>query len=119
MRWGLVPAWWIKSLKELPSTFNARAETIAEKPMFRSAYGARRCIIPASEFYEWTGPKSDRQPRYISAADGSPVLAMAGLWEGWTDPETKESVLPATISVTAANKFMSAIHGRMPPAGEQ
>jgi putative SOS response-associated peptidase YedK len=56
MRWGLVPCWWKKSLSELPSTFNARAETVTEKPMFRAAFKARRCIIPASGFYEfmWT-----------------------------------------------------------------
>ena len=52
MRWGLVPGWWKKPLKDLPATFNARAETVAEKPMFRTAFKTRRCIIPASGFYE-------------------------------------------------------------------
>ncbi len=114
VRWGLVPGWWKKPLKELPATFNARAETVAEKPMFRSAYKARRCIIPASGFYEWTGPKTDRQPMFISAKDGAPVLAMAGLWERASDPETKEPLDSATIVVTAANAFMVDIHDRMP-----
>ena len=57
MRWGLVPYWWKKSLKEVPSTFNARAERVADGPMWRGAFKSRRCIIPASGFYEWTGPK--------------------------------------------------------------
>ena len=62
MRWGLVPSWWKKPLRELPSTFNARAETVAEKPMFRAALEARRCLIPASGFYEWTGKPGAKTP---------------------------------------------------------
>src|SRR5438477_3884756 len=62
VRWGLVPAWWKKSLKELPATFNARAESVAAKPMFKGAYARRRCIVPATGFYEWTGDKGKRQP---------------------------------------------------------
>ena len=55
MRWGLIPAWWKKSRKDVPATFNARAETVAEKPMFRGAFKYRRCIIPASGFYRMDG----------------------------------------------------------------
>src|SRR4051794_31107934 len=58
MRWGLVPFFWKKTLKEVPATFNASAETVHEKPMFRDAFKRRRCIIPASGFYEWTGEKA-------------------------------------------------------------
>ena len=61
MRWGLVPFFWKKSLKEVPATFNARAETIAEKLMFRDSFKRRRCIIPASGFFEWTGEKDRRK----------------------------------------------------------
>ena len=86
MRWGLVPAWWKKSLKEVPATFNARAESVADKPMFRNAFKERRCIMPASGFFEWTGEKGAKQPHLFTAADGSPLLAFAGLWDRWKDP---------------------------------
>ena len=91
MRWGLVPFFWKKTLKELPATFNARAETVAEKPMFRDCFRKRRCIIPASGFFEWTGGKGSKQPHLFTAADGSPLLAFAGLWDRWQDPATGET----------------------------
>jgi putative SOS response-associated peptidase YedK len=113
MRWGLVPVWWKKPLKAVPSTFNARAETVATSGMFRSAFKARRCLIPASGFYEWTGDKKARQPHYITATDGGP-LTFAGLHEFWRDPGTGDDVLSATIITTEANRFVSTIHDRMP-----
>jgi putative SOS response-associated peptidase YedK len=113
MRWGLVPSWWKKPLNELPSTFNARAETVAEKPMFRSAFKARRCIIPASGFYEWTGKSGSKTPHYFSARDSRP-LAFAGLWERCRNPETEENVDSATIIVGPANEWMRPYHDRMP-----
>jgi putative SOS response-associated peptidase YedK len=88
MRWGLIPTWWKKPRKDVPATFNARAETVAEKPMFRGAFKYRRCIIPASGFYEWTGGKAARQPHLFTAADGSPVLAFAGLGIAGSIPTT-------------------------------
>ena len=78
MRWGLIPGWWKKTAREMPATFNARAESVADKPMFRDAFRNRRCIIPASGFYEWTGAKGAKQPHLFTAADGSPVLGFAG-----------------------------------------
>ena len=113
MRWGLVPVWWKKPLSELPSTFNARAETVAEKPMFRSAFKSRRCIIPASGFYEWTGKKGAKTPHYFSSPNGEP-LALAGLWESAANPETKEIENSATIIVGPANEWMARFHDRMP-----
>jgi putative SOS response-associated peptidase YedK len=117
MRWGLVPAWWKKALKDLPATFNARAETVAEKPMFREAFRRRRCIIPASGYYEWRktqdGRRPGRQPYYISAADGG-VLSFAGLWDRWIDPQSGEPITSCTIIVTEANAFTRSIHDRMP-----
>jgi putative SOS response-associated peptidase YedK len=97
MRWGLIPAWWKKSAKEVPATFNARAESVADKPMFRTAFKERRCIIPASGFFEWTGPKTERQPHLFTAADGSPILAFAGIWDRWRDPANGEDILSCTI----------------------
>ncbi len=114
MRWGLVPFFWKKGLKEVPATFNARAETVHEKPMFRDAFRRRRCIIPASGFFEWTGEKSDRQPHFFSAADGSPVLAFAGLWDKWRDPATGDEVQSCTMVVSGASPWMEKYHDRMP-----
>jgi SOS response associated peptidase (SRAP) len=76
MRWSLVPAWWKKSPKEVPARFNARAEAVADKPMFRTAFKERRCIVPASGFFEWIGEKGAKQPHLFTAADGSPLLAL-------------------------------------------
>ena len=114
MRWGLIPAWWVKSLKEIPATFNARAEFVADKPMFRDAFKGQRCIIPASGFYEWTGDKGTKQPHLFTAADGSPILAFAGLWDRWRDRAAGEDILSCTIIVCGANNWMEAYHDRMP-----
>ena len=114
MRWGLIPGWWKKTVKELPATFNARAESVAEKPMFRGAFKQRRCIIPASGYFEWTGEKGAKQPHLFTAADGSPILAFAGLWDRWRDPATAEDVLSCTMVVSGANAWMTPYHDRMP-----
>src|SRR5271170_5635835 len=97
----------------MPATFNARAESVADKPMFRDSFRRRRCIVPASGFYEWTGEKKDRQPHYFSSPSGEP-LAFAGLWDEWRNPETGEDVKSCTIVVTTANLFMQSYHDRMP-----
>jgi putative SOS response-associated peptidase YedK len=113
MRWGLIPGWWKKTAKEVPSTFNARAETIAQKPMFRSAFKRTRCIVPASGYYEWRKVDGGKQPYFISAADGA-LLSIAGLWDQWKNLETGEAISSATLIVTAANDFTRCIHDRMP-----
>ncbi len=112
-RWGLIPAWWKKPLKDLPSTFNARAETAAEKPMFRAAFKQRRCVIPSGGFYEWKRSGSEKQPYFIYRADGTP-LSFAGLWERWDDPESGKPLLNCTILTIDANDYMRQIHTRMP-----
>jgi putative SOS response-associated peptidase YedK len=96
----------------LPASFNARAETVADKPMFRDAFARHRCIIPASGHYEWLKRPDGKQPYFISAADGG-VLS-AGLWERWKNPETEEPVISCTIIVTDANALTRSIHDRMP-----
>jgi putative SOS response-associated peptidase YedK len=113
MRWGLIPQWWRKSAREVGATFNARGEEAASRPMFKSAFGQRRAIIPVSGFYEWTGPKTDRQPHYFTAADGH-ILGFAGLWERWSDPASGEDMLSCSIITIGASRWMSAYHHRMP-----
>src|SRR5215471_20308582 len=113
MRWGLIPWWWKKPLKQLPASFNARAEGIADKPMFRDAFKRHRCIIPASGYYEWMKMPDGRQPYFINAADGD-VLSFAGLWDRWKNLEAGEPVTSCTIIVTDANALTRAIHDRMP-----
>ncbi len=113
MRWGLVPWWWKKPLKQLPASFNARPETVADKPMFRDAFARHRCVIPASGYYEWLKRSDGRQPYFISAPDGG-VLSFAGLWDRWKNPETGEPVISCTIIVTDANALTRSIHDRMP-----
>ena len=82
MRWGLVPRWWNKSLKDVAmATFNARAETVATKPFFRDAFKRNRCLIPMSGYYEWQDTPQGKQPWYFTADDGSPILTSAGLWD--------------------------------------
>ena len=111
MRWGLIRCWWKKTAKEVPSTFNARAETVAEKPMFRSAFKRTRCIVPASGYYEWQTIGKAKQPYFISAGDGA-VLSIAGLWDEWKEPETGEMVSSCTLIVAAATAFKLGVNDR-------
>jgi putative SOS response-associated peptidase YedK len=114
MRWGLIPAWWGKPLKEFKlATFNARAETVAEKPMFRSAFKNSRCLIPASGYYEWQNTPEGKQPFYFTRRDGQ-VMTIAGLWSGWVENASGETVMSCTMLITAPNKFVADVHDRMP-----
>jgi putative SOS response-associated peptidase YedK len=113
MRWGLVPWWRKKSLKQLPASFNARAESVADKPMFRDAFRRHRCIIPARSCYEWEKRPDGKRAYFISATDGG-VLSFAGLWDRWKNPETGELMTSCTIIVTDANGLTRPIHDRMP-----
>lgn len=111
MRWGLIPSW-AKDISIGNKLTNARGETVAEKPSFKSAFKYRRCLIPASGFYEWTKEKSYKQPWYISLKSGTP-LAFAGLWETW-HPKKGEFITSCCIITTSANSLMEPIHDRMP-----
>ena len=109
-RWGLVPSW-ADDLSIGQKLINARAETAAEKPSFRSAFKHRRCLLPAAGFFEWTGKAGKKQPYFITSVDSKP-LVFAGLWERWEKgPEPVES---CTILTTDANEFMHGLHTRMP-----
>ena len=112
-RWGLVPYWWSKPLKQVPATFNARSDTVATKPMFREAFKRRGSVIPMSGFYEWRQMADGKQPFFISG-DEAPVLSVAGLWDNWKNRETGETIRSCTMIVSEANPFMSEIHDRMP-----
>ena len=111
LTWGLIPSF-TKDAKGGRRPINARAETIAISGMFRGAFEKRRCIVPMDAFYEWETTPTGKQPWAFACADGAP-LAMAGLWEGWRDPDG-EVRRTFTIATTAANGFMSRIHDRTP-----
>jgi putative SOS response-associated peptidase YedK len=114
MRWGLIPSWWNKPLKEMRlATFNARAETVANKPMFRSAFKRNRCIIPASGYYEWQTTPAGKQPYYFTPKDGS-ILSIAGIWDEWKNPETGKPLKSCTMIITEPNKVAAKVHDRMP-----
>jgi len=112
VHWGLVP-FWAKDIKSSHRMINARAETVADKPSFRTAFQRRRCLIPVNGFYEWRKHGSIKQPYLIRMKNAAP-FALAGLWEQWLNPEDKTTLESCTIIVTEANKFMSRIHDRMP-----
>ena len=110
LRWGLVPSW-SKGADSRYSMINARAETVATKPAYRSAFRHRRCLIPTEGFYEWRATPTGKQPYLIRRVDGEP-FALAGLWERWSGGN--EPLESCTIIVTEANQAIRPIHERMP-----
>jgi putative SOS response-associated peptidase YedK len=114
-RWGLIPSW-AKEASIANKLINARAETVAEKPSFRSAFAQRRCLVLADGFFEWQKRSKAQgggsQPYYFRLASGDP-FAFAGLWELWRDPEG-EMVHSCTIVTCAANELVAPVHERMP-----
>lgn len=111
LRWGLIP----HARKERSignKLINARGETVAQKPSFRSAFRRSRCLIIASGFYEWQRAENRKQPFYIQQIDRLP-FALAGLWSNWQSPEV-ETISTCTIITTEANEIMIPIHKRMP-----
>jgi len=111
MRWGLIPAW-AKDPTISNKLINAKAETLREKPSFREAFTKRRCLIPASGFYEWQKQGKYKQPYYLTVTEREPI-AMAGLWECWKSP-TGQVIESCTILTTQANEKVNLLHNRMP-----
>jgi putative SOS response-associated peptidase YedK len=111
VRWGLVPGW-SKGPDSRYSMINARVETVAEKPAYRSALRYRRCLVPVDGFYEWRQAEGGKQP-YVLRPRGNGPMALAGLWEHWQDAGGNE-LESCVILVGPANRQVAAIHDRMP-----
>lgn len=111
LRWGLIPSW-AKDPTIGARLINARAETVSEKPSFRSAFRQRRCLVIADGFYEWQRQEGKKQPFYFRLQNGEP-FAFAGLWERWEAPEG-ETIESCTILTTTASQLLYPIHDRMP-----
>ncbi len=112
MRWGFIPKWY-KTPSDGPMLINARAETIAEKPAFRSAVQTRRCLIPADGFYEWHREKGKgKEPWYIYPNEGE-LMAFAGIWQVWNGPDGARSVTCAMVT-TEAGEGLAEVHHREP-----
>lgn len=109
--WGLIPRW-SKDRSAAARLINARSETVAEKPSFRDAIRRRRCVVPTTGYYEWYRPASGaKQPFHIHCGE---LMAMAGVYEYWTDPDTGEIVRSAAILTQNATPSLASIHDRMP-----
>ena len=107
-QWGFIPHW---AKNDDFKPINAKAETLAEKPFFRSALKKNRCLVPASGFYEWKGEKGDKQPWYFRLK-GTELFAFAGLWDHWVSQDKK--IDSCTIITINANAVMAPVHRRMP-----
>lgn len=111
VRWGLLPSW-AKDASMAAKLANARCETVAEKPAFRSAFRRMRCLIPTDGFYEWEATAAGKQPWFIRLKSKE-LLAFAGLWEHWQAPDGTP-LETATIITTDANALVRPVHDRMP-----
>jgi putative SOS response-associated peptidase YedK len=111
MKWGLIP-FWAKDPKNSYKTINARAETVATSPVFREALKRRRCLVPASGFYEWQQTERGKLPYFIHLKDIE-LFAFAGLYDVWQDAEGNE-LRTYTIITTTPNDLVQPIHNRMP-----
>lgn len=125
LRWGLVPMW-AKDLKFGTRCINARAESAATQPAFRSAFQSRRCLVPASAFFEWSGERGRKTKWRVTVSD-EPLFAFAGLWERWRDPvaaaharnngdgrAAPPGVETFTILTCPPNELLAPVHDRMP-----
>ncbi|MFQ5994388.1 MAG: SOS response-associated peptidase [Acidiferrobacterales bacterium] len=110
VHWGLIP-YWVKEPNDNAKMINARAETLTERPFFRSAFAQRRCLVPADGFYEWKKVTGKKQPYSIRTKNEKPI-AFAGLWERWRD--RSRVIESCAIITTDANELIQSLHDRMP-----
>ena len=110
MRWGLIPSWSSGPTNKF-SMFNARSETVSEKPAFREALTRRRCLIPTDGYYEWTSQKTNKQAYRITMQNQT-IFAFAGLWESWQ--RNGKKINSFTILTAQSSPAVSQIHHRMP-----
>jgi putative SOS response-associated peptidase YedK len=114
LHWGLIPHWSRRDHAPSSPLINARSETVAEKPSFRTAWNKRqRCLIPTSGFYEWEKDGRARLPWIFARRDGEPTV-FAGLWDRWQDPIDDTVIESCTVLTTTANALLGRIHDRMP-----
>ena len=111
-RWGLVP-YWAKELTIGNKMFNARAETIREKPSFKIPFQRRRCLVPADGFYEWKKVEGGKKQPYVITLKSEEIFSFAGLWDVWKNPDGN-LINSFTIITTSPNSLMEDIHDRMP-----
>jgi putative SOS response-associated peptidase YedK len=111
-RWGLVPSW-AKDISIGNKLFNARAETLHEKPSFKIPLQRRRCLVPADGFYEWEKRLGGKKQPYVISLKNQEIFSFAGLWDVWKNPEGKV-IHSFTIITTEPNSLMKNIHERMP-----
>lgn len=117
MKWGLIP-FWTKDQNIGRKMFNARAESIIEKPAFRKAYKTQRCLVPSNGFYEWKLENGKKMPYFFELKD-RPVFGLAGLYDIWEEPVGGREVYTYTIVTTIPNEVVKPIHDRMPVILEQ
>jgi len=110
-RWGLIPSW-AKDHRKITNTFNARADTINQKGVFKESFAKRRCLIPVDGFYEWKAAGKLKQPLHITLESQRP-FSLAGIWDTWRSDEGLE-VVTFSIVTTEPNDFMRSVHNRMP-----
>jgi len=112
MRWGLIP-FWAKDESIGKKMFNARSESVVEKPAFRKAYKTQRCLVPSNGFYEWKTENGKKVPYYFEVKD-RPIFGFAGLFDIWEEPVSSKEVYSYTIVTTEPNEIVKPIHDRMP-----
>jgi putative SOS response-associated peptidase YedK len=110
-RWSLIPSFWQQPVKALPPTFNARSEAIERRSLWRDAVQNQRCLVPATGWREFKGPKGHKQPYHFHLSE--PLFCFAGIWSSWESP-TKERIDSFAIITTAPNEIAARIHDRMP-----